>query len=110
MGSPMKKGEMGPLPTWDYVDRTLKNAFNGNFNLRSSTSGKDFDGRFRIENDKYSATLSRAYLYNNIDDCKQRGVETSLNQEFALAFTDGTFDLTQRISDSLSIITSHRAW
>ena len=104
------KGEDGVTTNWDYADRTLKNAFNGNFNLRSSASGKDFDGRFRIENDKYSATLSRAYLYNNIDDYKQRGVETSLNGEFALAFADGAFGLTRRVSDSFAIITNHRAW
>ncbi|MDA7640325.1 hypothetical protein N8787_01695 [Opitutaceae bacterium] len=54
--------------------------------------------------------MSRAYLYNNIDDYKQRGVETPLNGDFALAFADGAFGLTRRVSDSFAIITNHRAW
>ncbi len=104
------KAEDGVTTNWDYSNRTLKNSLNGNFNLRSSASGKDLDGRFRIENDKYSATLSRAYLYNNIDDYKQRGVETSFNGEFAFAYADGAFGLTRRVSDSFAIVTNHRAW
>lgn len=109
-GSSTVKSEDGVTTNWDYSNRTLRNSFNGNLNLRSTTSGKDLDGRFRVDNDKYSVTLSRAYLYNNIDDFDYSGVETSLHGGFAIAFADGALGLTRRVSDSFAIVTNHRAW
>ena len=95
---------------WDYSSRTLRNSFNGNLNIRSGPSGKEYDGRFRIEGESYSATLSRSHLYRSLNGFESSGIQTSLSGEFALAFADGAFGLTKRISDSFAIIANHKAW
>ena len=78
--------------------------------MRSGPSGKEYDGRFRIEGESYSATLSQTHLHRSLNGFESNGIQTSLSSEFALAFADGAFGLTKRISDSFAIITNHKAW
>ncbi len=94
----------------DYSIRKPTKAISANLNLQSGSQGKEVDGRARFEADNYSATLSRAHLYRNIDGFESKGMETTLNGEFAIAYADGAFGITRRISDSFAIITNHKAW
>lgn len=64
----------------------------------------------RHETDRYAATVSRAHLYRDINDYSNKGIETSLNGEFALAYADGAIGLTRRVADSFAIVSNHEAW
>ncbi|MGK0240038.1 MAG: outer membrane usher protein [Candidatus Pelagisphaera sp.] len=100
----------GTTTNLDYSNSQPQSSLNANLNIRSSDTGRELDGRTRYETDRYSITASRMYLYQNINDYENKGIDTSLSGEFALAFADGAFGVTRRVSDSFAIVTNHSAW
>lgn len=94
----------------DYSNRRAEDYINARINAKQSDSGYDFGGSIVYQSGLYSASISHSQVYGAVEDYVNKGSQTDLTANSAIAFADGAFGFASRIRDSFAIIDKHSAW
>lgn len=94
----------------DYSNRRADDYISARINAKNSDTGYDLGGSLSYQSKLYSAELSHSQVYGAIDDFVNKGSQTNLTANSAIAFADGAFGFAHKVRNSFAIVSKHSAW
>lgn len=104
------KGGTSISSDFDYSNRRKNDYINARINASYSDIGYNVGGMVNYQSSLYSASLSHSQVYGAIDDYTNKGFQSTLNANTAIAFADGAFGFANKIGNSFAIVSKHSAW
>ncbi len=94
----------------DYSNRRADDYISARINAKNSDTGYDLGGSLSYQSKLYSAEISHSQVYGAIDDFVNKGSQTNLTANSAIAFADGAFGFANKVRNSFAIVSKHSAW